>query len=502
MYAVEQFLLVLPWVTLHSEAALQPNIVFFVADDLGFGDLASYGHPTQEWGAIDDLASKGIRFTQAYAASSFCTPSRASFLTGRLPHRTGMYGPMFVLYASSSVGLPHSEVTMAELLKTAGYRTGMVGKWHLGMNAHNHSDGSNLPHNHGFDFVGTFLPYTLNWLCDHWQRHIPHAHRGASYLYQNDTISEQPIQLDTLTERLVQDAQTFIHTSIDDDERFFLYFPFPQTHTPMFNNAHFKGKSKRGVYGDQVNEMAWGVEQILDTLKETGVDNNTLVVFISDQGPHLEVCQEGGSTGPMKGGKGFFFEGSIRVPMIAYWPGTLPPRRDSTVVSLMDLFPTFASLSGAHLPTDRHIDGLDITPLLFPETAAPQSPRDLLTFYHESILLAVRYGSFKIHFYDLALPSDELLVANCRGTYPIINWMEGETVSRVKLPLPKIYNVEEDPREMYQLPIEDYTEMLGIVDTLIAEHEETLTDIPEPLLSKEFLSKLVIPCCNYPYCVC
>ena len=199
-------------------------------------------------------------------------------------------------------------------------------------------------------------------------------------------------------------------------------------------------------------------------------------------------------------GKGFFGEGSLRVPVVAYWPGVTAPRTDPSVISLMDLFPTFAAISGADIPTDRHIDGKDLSSILF--SNASRSPHNLLTFYHESTLFAVRHGPFKIYFYEMAYPTNDELRANCRGTYPIHNWMQGEFSPRVKLSKPRIYNVEEDPREFYELPVEDYAEILQNVEDLIAQHEKTLNDIPEPLLGDNFHSNRVVPCCNYPYCVC
>ncbi|XP_022097906.1 arylsulfatase-like [Acanthaster planci] len=283
----------------------QPNIIIFLADDFGYGDLSSYGHPTQEFGPIDQMGREGIRFTQWYAPALFCSPSRGAMLTGRYPVRVGLYGdhqqPYPVFVSQSSTGLPKEEITIAEALKSCGYATGMVGKWHLGINEFNSTDGNHLPMHHGFDFVGTILPFSNVWRCDLTKRLLPSVDRSSCFLYYNDTMLQQPFSHHNLTSAMLLDTKAFIYDH--QHEPFFFYFSFPHTHSNMFSSTAFRNSSRRGFYGDNINEMSWAVGEMLQLLRDLNLERNTLAIFLSDHGPEREMCKEAGVSGPLKGKK-------------------------------------------------------------------------------------------------------------------------------------------------------------------------------------------------------
>ncbi len=374
------FLLALSAEELASQAET-PNIVVIFTDDLGYGDLGCYGHPTIRTPRLDRMAAEGMRFTQFYSASSVCTPSRAALLTGRLPMRSGMCSDRSrVLFPNSKSGLPAKEITIAEVLKTKGYVTACVGKWHLG-----HLPPF-LPMRQGFDsFFG--LPYSND---------MDKPDRGGPGppLMRGEKIVERPAKQDTLTRRYTEEAVRFIGGH--KDEPFFLYMPHTFPHTPLYASAEFKGKSPRGLYGDVVEELDWSVGEILDALVRNGIAEKTLVVFTSDNGPWLPRKLDGGSAGLLRGGKGSTWEGGMRVPCIMWWPSRISAGTVTTELgATMDLLPTACALAGASLPTDRILDGFDLSPLLFGKGS---SPRDVHFFYRGTRLMAVRSGPWKAHF--------------------------------------------------------------------------------------------------------
>ncbi|XP_014674080.1 PREDICTED: arylsulfatase-like [Priapulus caudatus] len=506
--------LTLTGVTLPGEAHVsKPNIVVILADDSGWGDLSVYGHASQEWGRLDDMASEGLRFTNFYTSYPICSPSRASLLTGRLPIRTGIYRPLGandiieVVIPMNTGGLPADELTIAELLKKGGYRTGMVGKWHLGINKYNSSDGTHLPKNQGFDYVGTNLPFTMAWHCDVNKVHMAAPDTDWCFLYEGDRVVQQPIDTHFMTGAIVRDAVEFIRSNADGTP-FFLYYPMTQTHTDLGVMPRFKGVSKNGRYGDNVAEMQWAVGEILDALKEEALEKNTLVIFTSDNGPHLELCEESGSAGILKGGKGQTWDGGVRVPGIAWWPGTITPGRTSKVVlSVTDLLPTFANLAGIKLPDDRIIDGKSFHRVLLGEHTA--KVHDILYFYCDERIMAVRYGDFKIHFYTQAVIQTEHYTneRNCVNGVPqkalLFTCKDCDSPCVTAHIPPLIYNIENDPSEKFSLPAHNYEDVLRNVSRLMAAHSRTLTGINKRAseLAKP-MSDAVVTCCDPPACNC
>ena len=385
-------------VVMGVSAAAKPNIVVILADDLGYGDLGCYGHPTIRTPNLDRMAAQGMRFTDFYSAAEVCTPSRASLQTGRYAVRSGMAHDQFRVLRTRSIGhLPASEVTLAERLKEAGYQTGMVGKWHLGVWS---IDPAGHPLKHGFDsFFG--LPHSND------MDPSPKAPKGApgrgdqdpewwnSPLYRNESIVARPADQTQLTRLYTGEAQKFIREN--KRKPFFLYFAHTFPHVPLFASDSFRGKSRRGLYGDVVEELDWSVGQILETLRKEGLERNTLVVFSSDNGPWLVMDQQGGSAGLLREGKGSTWDGGMRVPGIAWWPGKIKAGVVNTnLASLLDIFPTAIKLAGAKLPEDRAIDGVDLGDVLFKGASSP--PRTLF-FYRGTRIFAARKDHWKIHLF-------------------------------------------------------------------------------------------------------
>ncbi len=382
-----------------AAAPAKPNIVIILADDLGYGDLGCYGHPSIRTPNLDRMAREGMRFTDFYSAAEVCTPSRAALLTGRYPIRSGMCNDRFRVLRNISTGhLPESEITLAEQLKGQGYATTVIGKWHLGVWANNPAG---HPSRHGFD--STFgLPHSNDMdpapggrPPGEDNKDDPDAKYFNSPLFDGEKLLERPTDQTQLTRRYTERAVQFIREH-RAGAPFFLYFPHTFPHTPLFASEQFRGKSPRGRYGDVVEEIDWSVGRVLDTLRETGLDKNTLVFFTSDNGPWLIRGGAGGSAGLLRDGKGSTWEGGMREPAIAWWPGRVPPGTVCREVACtMDLFVTGSVLGGAKVPADRPIDGMDIMPLL---TGAGTVQRGAYMFYRGTRLFAVRLGKWKAHY--------------------------------------------------------------------------------------------------------
>jgi len=378
----------------HAE---KPNIIIIFADDLGYGDLGCYGHPSIRTPHLDRMAREGMRFTDFYSAAEVCTPSRAALLTGRYPIRSGMCHNQFRVLRNISTGhLPENEVTLAELLKGQGYATGYVGKWHLGVWANNPAG---HPKNHGFDFAYG-LPHSNDMdpqpgrTKEEDSKEDPDQKFWAPPLFEGESLIEKPADQTTLTRRYTEQAVKFIGEKKGGP--FFLYFPHTFPHTPLYASEQFRGKSPRGRYGDVVEEIDWSVGQVLDAVRQAGIEKNTFVFFSSDNGPWLIRNLAGGSAGLLRDGKGSTWEGGMRVPGIAWMPGKVAAGAVCReVASTMDLFTTCATWAGAKVPADRPIDGLDITPLL---TATGTVKRDGYFYYRGPTLFAVRLGKWKAHY--------------------------------------------------------------------------------------------------------
>lgn len=406
-----------------------PNIVFILVDDLGYADLGCYGNTVIKTPALDGLAREGVRFTNFYAAAGVCTPTRAALLTGCYPKRVGMHKA--VLPPKSQNGLHPYEVTMAELLKGKGYATACVGKWHLGESP------QTLPTGQGFDsYFGMAGP-----------------NHGASDLYRDGKVIEEKgkIELAQLTQRYTKEAVEFIRRS--KDKPFFLYLAHGAVHIPHYASEGFKGKSAAGLYGDMVQELDWSVGEVVRVLKELGLEQNTIVVFTSDNGQH------GVAAPPLHGGKGSTWEAGQRVPCIVRWPGQAPAGSVSSEMAVIfDFYPTFAGIVGVGLPQDRPIDGKDIEPLLkSPQTA--KSPDESFVYYsRESLACAIRMGKWKLH---VVAP-----VERWAGKLPV---KEALLDTKPTGPLPWLYDLESDVGETKNVAAENP----AVVEKLKKALEET-----------------------------
>lgn len=358
-----------------------PNVVIVFADDLGYGDLGCYGAKGYQTPNLDRMAAEGIRFTDFYAAQAVCSASRTALLTGCYPNRIGILG---ALGPNSKNGIHDDEWTIAEVLKTRGYATAIYGKWHLGHHP------QFLPTRHGFDdYFG--LPYSN----DMWPNHPTSTFPDLPLVEGEKTIELNPDQRH-LTTWYTERAVKFIEKN--RDRPFFVYVPHAMSHVPLFVSDKFQGKTERGLFGDVISEIDWSVGQILETLKRLNLDDRTLVIFTADNGPWLSYGDHAGSTGPLREGKGTSFDGGVREPFIARWPGKIPSGRLCREPAMtIDLLPTIAKLAGAQRSTSRTIDGLDIGPLLFAAPGAT-SPHNSLLFYWGGALEAIRSGKWKLHF--------------------------------------------------------------------------------------------------------
>jgi arylsulfatase A len=402
-----------------------PNIVIIFTDDMGYGDIGSYGHPTIRTPHLDRMAQEGTRFTQFYVAASVCTPSRAGLLTGRLPVRSGMSSDRRrVLFPNSAGGLPHSEITIAGALKEQGYATAAVGKWHLG-----HLP-EFLPRRHGFDYYFG-IPYSndMDNVTGRQSREIafdPKPEYWNVPLLRNEEEVERPADQYTITRRYTEEAVAFIREH--RDRPFFVYLAHSMPHIPLFTSDDFAGRSRGGLYGDVIEEIDWSVGRVLDTLRELNLGERTFVFFTSDNGPWLIYDTHGGTAGLLREGKGSTWEGGMRVPAIAWWPGTVEANRITPALgTTMDLFSTSLALAGAPIPGDRVVDGVNLMPIL---TGELEEVRDEVYFYRGTRLFAVRKGPWKAHF---------ITQASYGGGSPV----EHET--------PELYHLEHDPSERFDV---------------------------------------------------
>ncbi|MBG99083.1 MAG: arylsulfatase [Solibacterales bacterium] len=402
------FSTVLIGATLH-----QPNFVVILADDLGYGDLGVYGHPEIHTPEIDRMASEGVRLTEAYSPAPTCTPSRAGLLTGRYPYRSGL---VRALLPKEKWGIPSSEITLAESLKKNGYVTGLIGKWHLGGRK------PFRPGRHGFDsFFGLLYSNDMTLL--------PLVKWPRLELFRDNKRIESPAKVKTLTRRYTEEAVQYIEKN--HNRPFFLFLSHTMPHRPLRPSDEFRGRSSFGYYGDVVQELDWSTGLVLQALKDNGLDERTLVIFTSDNGPWGRSgdgkLQTRGMTGPFQGVKGTTWEGGMRVPFIARMPGRLPSgvvRRG--MASLMDLFPTFIEESGGAVPGDRSIDGKNIMPMML---GHEESPHSEFYYYFRKKIFAIRSGQWKLHLFRRKLNS------------------KGRLGDVVRLQSPELYDLLRDPGE-------------------------------------------------------
>ena len=359
----------------------KPNIVLINCDDLGYGDLACYGSKVNKTPALDRMAAEGMKFTDFYMASPVCSASRAAMMTGCYPQRVGIQG---VLFPGADIGLNPSEITVAKLLKGEGYATKIVGKWHCG------DQPEFLPTRHGFDsYFG--LPYS-NDMGRQAGREDPNRFPPLPLLLDEEVIQEQPDQT-SLTERYLDESIRFIRANKSGP--FFLYLAHMYVHLPLYVPDHFLRQSENGSYGAAVECIDWVAGAILRELEFQGLDDNTLVIFTSDNGSRADG--RGGSNAPLRGTKFQTWEGGMRLPCIMRWPGQIPSGSVcSEIAASIDFLPTLAGLGGAQPPADRVIDGKDIRSLMLGEEGA-STPHEEYFFYRGLNLDAVRVGKWKLH---------------------------------------------------------------------------------------------------------
>jgi len=443
-----------------AQTADQPNIVIVFADDLGYGDLGTYGHPTIMTPHLDRMAAEGMKFSQFYSAASVCTPSRAALLTGRLPVRSGMASDARrVLFPDSKYGLPAEEITIAEALKEVGYATAAIGKWHLG-----HHD-QYLPTNHGFDsYYG--IPYSNDmnrvvggqWKEIFWE---PKVEFWNVPLMRDLEIIERPADQTTITKRYTEETVEFIRENKDGP--FFAYLAHSLPHVPLFTAEEFNGVSRRGLYGDVIEEIDWSVGQIMQALEEEGIADNTLLFFTSDNGPWLTFDTQGGSAGLLRGGKGMTWDGGMREPGLAWWPGTIPAGVVQPIVaSTMDLFTTALAMGGADVPDDRIIDGKNLLPALTGESA--EEVRDSYIYYRGATIYAARKGPWKAHF--------------------ITQWAYESDNQYMEHDPPLLYNLDLDPSEQYDIAA-DHPEIIQEIRDVVKMHQDNMVARDDQLAARD-----------------
>ncbi|MCK0157277.1 sulfatase [Cellulophaga sp. F20128] len=379
----------------------KPNVIIFFTDDQGYQDVGVFGSPLIKTPHLDQMAADGIKFTDFYSASPVCSPSRAALLTGSYPPRVGV--PV-VLWPYSDSGLAQEEITIADMLKTKGYATACIGKWHLGdkpefwPTAQGFDSYFGIPFSNDMSVNRNFKVsenivfkegMTIDSLREEKWR------KSKVPLMRQDEVVEYPVDQSTLTKRYTEDAVQFIKNNKDNP--FFLYVAQTMPHIPLYASPEFKGKSARGLYGDVIEELDWSMGQILKTLKSLNIDENTLVIFTSDNGPWNLKDEQGGSALPLRGFKFQTYEGGMRVPMIAQWKGTIAAGTvSSEVASTIDILPTLAYLTDSEI-SEKPMDGKNIWPLLSGKKRA-KSPHIKKGFYYykDTILEAVRQGDWKL----------------------------------------------------------------------------------------------------------
>lgn len=441
--------------TTKTEKAKPTNFIVIFADDLGYGDLSSFGNPSIQTPHLDQLVREGQKWTNFYAAASVCTPSRAGLLTGRLPIRSGMSSnKQRVLFPDSKDGFPKSEISLATQLKKANYATACIGKWHLGHRK------EHLPLQHGFDYYFG-IPYSndmdtpqavytekggyWNLIADPKNNLIENFNVP---LLRNDEIIERPADQNTITRRYTEETISFIQKN--KDRPFFVYLAHNLPHVPLFASPEALGKSARGLYGDVIEEIDQGVGSIINALKEAGISEQTMVVFTSDNGPWTLFKEQGGSAGELYAGKGTTWEGGMRVPTLFWQPKSIAPQIVHHTGSTLDLFHTFSKIAGVQLAEDRQYDSYDLSPVLYENN---KSKREHFFYYRGTDLYAVRLGSYKAHFIT-------------EGAY-------GQFGKKEQHAPPLLYHLDHDPGEQYNIA-EENPEIINKIKSLVEEHQNKM----------------------------
>ncbi|PKK30340.1 steroid sulfatase (microsomal), isozyme S, transcript variant X1 [Columba livia] len=528
-----------------THSTSNPNVILLMADDLGIGDLGCYGNRTLRTPNIDRLAEEGVTLTQHIAASPLCTPSRAAFLTGRYPIRSGMAAFSRVgvfLFSASSGGLPSEEITFTKLLKQRGYATALIGKWHLGMNCESSNDFCHHPLSHGFDYFygltvtnfrdckpgqgSVFLKGVQKTLVIPVQiagitlvslaivqyiglLKVPfqalsycllitaisfavlffffyHFRHLNCFLMRDHQIIQQPLSYENLTQRLTKEAMQFI--SRNSDAPFLLVLSYLHVHTALYASKNFRGKSKHGLYGDAVEEMDWSVGQILDMLEKYNLSDKTLVYFTSDQGAHVEEISSsgevhGGYNGIYKGGKSTNWEGGIRVPGLLRWPGVIQAGAYiDEPTSNMDVFPTVVKLAEAQLPSDRIIDGHDLMPLL--QGKVTRSKHEFLFHYCNAYLNAVRWHPGNSEsVWKVFFFTPNFSPEDSNGCYDShVCFCHGGFITQHDPPL--LFDLSRDPEEKVPLTPETesrFYEILRVIHLAVDNHTRSLHAVPDQL---------------------
>ncbi|XP_006641278.3 N-acetylgalactosamine-6-sulfatase isoform X1 [Lepisosteus oculatus] len=449
-----------------------PNIIIMLMDDMGWGDLGVFGQPSKETPNLDRMASEGMLFPNFYTANPLCSPSRAALLTGRLPVRNGFYttnARARNAYTPQEIvgGISKDEILIPEMLRKAGYVSKIVGKWHLGHRP------QYLPLEHGFDeFFGApnchVGPYNKTF-----RPNIP-VYNNSQMVgrYYEDFRINRASGESNLTQLYLEETVKFLRRQAASGERFFLYWAVDATHTPVYASKRFQGKSQRGLYGDAVMELDDSVGVILKELKTLGIAENTFVFFTSDNGAALTSGIQAGSNGPFLCGKETTFEGGMREPGIAWWPGHIKAGQVSyQLANVMDLFTTSLSLAGLPVPNDRAIDGLDLTPVLLNNTIIDRP----IFFYRGNEMMAVRVGLYKAHYWTWTNSWEEFKQG--------VNFCPGEDVAGVTTHTqeehtmqPLIFHLGRDPGEKYPISVQslEYQRVLKQITPLVEQHKNSL----------------------------
>lgn len=427
-----------------------PNLVILFADDMGYGDLSCYGHPTIYTPHLDQMAQEGLKLTSFYVSVPACSPSRASLLSGRYAQRVGVPG---VLGPASKGGISIDAKLIPEWLQEAGYQTAAVGKWHLG-----HANDEHYPTHRGFDqFLG--LLYSNDMIKPWVQTDAP------LNLMQNAEILEHPVDTANLTLKYTEEAVDFIEAR-DKEKPFFLYLAYNMPHLPIHAPDTMKGKSRAGLYGDVIETVDWSVGQVMQALKEQGLDDNTLIIFASDNGPWIDLpdrmLQAGnerwhvGVTGGLRGSKANTYEGGVRVPCIMHWPGVIQKgRQTAELVTALDVLPSALNMLGLEIPKDYDLDGFDMSSLIKGESE--KSPRDTFYYTMGRRLEGMRNGKWKLRLTNQKKIESE----------------------RQNPPLPELFDLEVDPHERHNLA-ERYPDIVEAMKSSMLEFGRELS------LSMEF----------------